>query len=505
MTSLGFGGRSIDLIIVDTDADVLVFGKTIAGGGWIPDPSEVPVANFTANTTSGYPPLTVQFIDQSTGLPTAWSWSFGDGNISALQNPMHTFSSPGSFTVTLTASNPNGSSIKTKENFIIVINPVDPLPVANFVANATEGEIPLIIQFTDTSTGTPDAWDWDFGDGTTSVEQHPIHTYTTAGYYNVTLTVANAAGNDSITKTNFIHAKGFVDFVIDENVFVYGNVLSFSGNSVTGPGATVVITGGFTTADINQGAAVAVSTIYFDGDVNLLSGSAGLGSSTQPGNIYVNGNMNLNGGSRNIYGDVYVKGDASIRGVILHGTFYIDGNLILGETGVNDFIFSENTRLYYTGTLVHHFNEPYPPEVQYILDRCIQDSSVPGFDMPDQDIPSTKSADWYAARGYVSESPLISNMKIYAPSYTGAVSWWPNPPPYENVIIIAHSGDITITGDDNVIKGVFFAPNGRVTFNGAILEGVVIARDGFYVTSGGTQVTFKNLDQYIGDPNDYPF
>jgi hypothetical protein len=55
------------------------------------------------------------------------------------------------------------------------------------------------------------------------------------------------------------------------------------------------------------------------------------------------------------------------------------------------------------------------------------------------------------------------------------------------------------------VTGIFFAPNGKVTFNGGFLEGVVIARDGFFVTSGGTTVTFKNLEEYISNSEDYPF
>jgi len=55
------------------------------------------------------------------------------------------------------------------------------------------------------------------------------------------------------------------------------------------------------------------------------------------------------------------------------------------------------------------------------------------------------------------------------------------------------------------VTGIFFAPNGRVTFRGESLEGVVIARDGLFVESGNTAVTFKNIDHYITDPDDYPF
>ncbi|WP_421908846.1 hypothetical protein [Methanolacinia petrolearia] len=52
---------------------------------------------------------------------------------------------------------------------------------------------------------------------------------------------------------------------------------------------------------------------------------------------------------------------------------------------------------------------------------------------------------------------------------------------------------------------MLFAPNGRVTFNGDHFEGVVIAKDGFYVTSGGTDVEFRNIAYYIRNQEDYPF
>jgi hypothetical protein len=99
-------------------------------------------------------------------------------------------------------------------------------------------------------------------------------------------------------------------------------------------------------------------------------------------------------------------------------------------------------------------------------------------------------------------------MKIVADSaYTYSYSYSSGGSnPATNVIIIARNGDITLTGyGGGGVTGVFFAPYGKVTFDGGYLEGVVIARDGFFVTSGGTDVTFKNLDVYISNPNDYPF
>jgi uncharacterized membrane protein len=84
---------------------------------------KVPVAVFSASSTSGYAPITVKFTDQSTSSPAAWNWNFGDGNTSTLQNPTHTYSTAGNYTVTLTASNAAGSS--TVSGIIHVKSPED--------------------------------------------------------------------------------------------------------------------------------------------------------------------------------------------------------------------------------------------------------------------------------------------------------------------------------------------------------------------------------------------
>ena len=283
----------------------------------------------------------------------------------------------------------------------------------------------------------------------------------------------------------------FIDFVVNENVFVYGSALQFSGGNVNGPGATVIITGGLVTTDANQGASINVSNIYFDGDVTLSSGSASLGSEEKPGNISINGDLTLQGGKRHIWGDVYVNGNFTLSGANIHGNVYVDGDLVVGN---GDFSIDDGAHIYYTGT------PTYPQWMEEAFqNRCTKQDTVPGFTMPDLAIPSTKSEDWYTERGYVSDGDLEDNMKIFSQD-TISVSGSAN-----NVIVIANDGDISITGGGNKVTGIFFAPNGKVTFNGDSLEGVVIARDGFFVTSGGTQVTFKNIKEYITDPEDYPF
>jgi PKD repeat protein len=77
-------------------------------------------------------------------------------------------------------------------------------PTANFVGTPTSGFAPLVVTFTDTSSGVPTSWSWDFGDGSTSTVQNPTHTYATAGTYTVSLRAANAAGSSTVTKAGYV-------------------------------------------------------------------------------------------------------------------------------------------------------------------------------------------------------------------------------------------------------------------------------------------------------------
>ena len=77
-------------------------------------------------------------------------------------------------------------------------------PAAEFIGTPTSGTAPLTVAFTDTSTGSPTSWDWDFGDGWTSTAQHPSHTYQAAGTYTVSLRATNASGSNTMTKTGYI-------------------------------------------------------------------------------------------------------------------------------------------------------------------------------------------------------------------------------------------------------------------------------------------------------------
>jgi PKD repeat protein len=163
--------------------------------------STAPTANFSASPTSGTTPLTVTFTNTSTGTVSGWSWNFGDGGTSTIQNPAHTYTSAGTYTVSLTAIGPGGSNTATKTNYISVTAAP---PVANFSASPTSGTAPLLVNFTDTSTGSVTGWSWNFGDGTTSTAKTAIKTYSNPGTYTVKLTVSGPGGSNTATKTNYI-------------------------------------------------------------------------------------------------------------------------------------------------------------------------------------------------------------------------------------------------------------------------------------------------------------
>jgi PKD repeat protein len=108
------------LLVLATNVPTLRYLHACLGG---PCPV-APTANFTVDTTSGPAPLTVQFTDTSTNSPTSWSWDFGDGSAaSTAQNPSHTYAAPGTYSVTLTASNSAGSDPVTKTDLITVSAP----------------------------------------------------------------------------------------------------------------------------------------------------------------------------------------------------------------------------------------------------------------------------------------------------------------------------------------------------------------------------------------------
>jgi len=172
----------------------------------------------------------MQFTDASTSaLPvTTWQWDFGDGNNSASQNPSHTFSSAGNFIVTLTIS--DGACNASFSDTVHIQN-----LSADFTYQQACLGTPAL--FTDNSTGALEIvrWSWDFGDGDFANVQHAAHQYASAGNYNVTLTITDAAGCTASTT-------------------IAVNVTQFTAGNITYSGATTFCSGGSLTLNAPAGA-----------------------------------------------------------------------------------------------------------------------------------------------------------------------------------------------------------------------------------------------------------
>ncbi len=185
-----------------SDTETLLDYITVLNAGQTP-----PNAAFTGTPTTGPPGTAVQFSDASvpgSSLITSWSWTFGDGGTSTLQNPSHVYATDGSFAVSLSVTTTVGTDTETKPAYIVIV-PV--APIAAFSANPTGGFGPLTVTFTDESVaGTRPiaSWAWNFGDGGTATLQNPTHVYDSTGTYTVSLTVSNTAGSDIETKPNLI-------------------------------------------------------------------------------------------------------------------------------------------------------------------------------------------------------------------------------------------------------------------------------------------------------------
>jgi len=182
-------------------------------------------AEFVADTVSGSGPLEIQFTDFTSvygdpAIPslTSWEWDFGDESVSLEQNPIHTYSEPGLYTVTLTVTDETGvGSTESKEEFIAV--DVDPVLQAEFLGNTNYGWTQTAVQFHDQSSGNITSWHWDFGDGATSNEQNPAHAFRSTGIFTVTLTVSDASNSDIKMKIDYILNLRSMSIV--DNVYEY--------------------------------------------------------------------------------------------------------------------------------------------------------------------------------------------------------------------------------------------------------------------------------------------
>ena len=155
---------------------------------------EQSIADFSVNSTYGTAPMTVNFSNTSL-YADKYSWDFGTGDQSSSENPTYTYENPGTYTVTLTASNDDNSDKKS-----LTINvAAKEKPIADFSFDIAHGVAPCKVKFVNSSTRA-DSYSWEFGNGDKSTEENPPVIYTEGGTYTVTLTANGPGGTNKITK-----------------------------------------------------------------------------------------------------------------------------------------------------------------------------------------------------------------------------------------------------------------------------------------------------------------
>lgn len=176
-----------------------------------------PVSGYTTNVNT----LTIDCTDTSTTIgATSWLWDFGDGNTSTMQNPSHTYTASGTYTVCLTVTDDCGTDSTCTFETVLDCSAGGPNVDFNNSITGTSAD------FTDASTTTgTTTWLWDFGDGTTSTDQNPSTVYSGVGTYAVCLTVTDDCGTDSTCMSVNIS-----DASIGENGLAYISVYPVPAN-----------------------------------------------------------------------------------------------------------------------------------------------------------------------------------------------------------------------------------------------------------------------------------
>jgi len=203
-------------------------------------PQAVPV--FKVNSLSQcYSGNSFSITDKSTvssGAVSGWAWDFGDGTSTFAQNPVKKYAKPGVYTLKLKTTTDKGCNDTTSQ-----IVTVFPQPVSSFsIAKTAQCLAGNSFSFTDKSTiatGTFTKWAWNFGDGTNSPLQNPLHTYSKAGTFNIKLKVTTASGcQDSTTQSVTVYPQPLAAFGVDRaKQCLAGNIFKLSDSSTVSSGS----------------------------------------------------------------------------------------------------------------------------------------------------------------------------------------------------------------------------------------------------------------------------
>ena len=195
------------------------------------------VAFYSPDTVMSCAPKTVQFTNQSvpnSGGTTTYFWDFGDGSTSNAQNPSHTYTASGNFTVSLVVTNGSGcTNVLNKSQYVKIA----PKPASGFTAsNNNSCTAPITTTFTNTTTNAT-TYRWFFGDGGTSTATNPTHTYTAPGSYTVTLISQNGGGcPDTLVTTAAVNIGNLSAGFTNAATACAGSGVVFTNTTVPGAG-----------------------------------------------------------------------------------------------------------------------------------------------------------------------------------------------------------------------------------------------------------------------------
>jgi PKD repeat protein len=273
-----------------------------------------PTADFSASPTTGSTPLAVSFTDSSSGNPTDWSWDFGDGTTSTAQNPNHTYTSPGTYTVSLTASNLAGSDTKTRVDYITVAQP--PAPAYSSLVLAD---------------GPVSYWRLGEASGTTAADSAGTNAGSVRG--GVIFGAPGALIGDSDTSMSFDGSSGYVSVANNANLNLTGDLTVEAWarpSSLDGATRAVVHkggTGGYPTYQYRIGLTSGNlwrGTVYV-GSNNLTVSSPGVASTLGWTHLV----MTRSGSTLKLYLNGTAVATATASGTLNTGT----GTLAIGRTG----------------------------------------------------------------------------------------------------------------------------------------------------------------------------
>jgi len=194
----------------------------------------LPLVDFTMSNDTICLGEIAQFNGTGTSV-TFWNWDFGDGGTASIQNPIHLYTAPGTYTVTLTGTSSDGCDNSISYDIV-----VREIPTADFLFNnVCLGDSIYFLDQSSASVGFINAWEWDFGDGNTSTLQNPAHLFTLAGIYNVMLIAFDSFGcSDTIIQSVEVFANPNADYFYQETCL--GDSVYFTDNSNNNNGPDII-------------------------------------------------------------------------------------------------------------------------------------------------------------------------------------------------------------------------------------------------------------------------